>query len=704
MVRHEKKDVSMEDAISMENVRLNNYPLLSRMLEYLPVGVAVYAASDLRLLEANPLFLKVIDTYIDPCWHHGGIIGQSLIDWGTWTKTNGMLDIFYQVASSGNTYQCNRFVCQTFAGHNTYWDWTLTAVRDEEERIVYLLQTFGEVAPSVQEQPYIESASSAVEKDHVHKKIVETVARSVRESLDTRHIGNIAINALFTYFQPGSIWLHIDDPTQQALRMLCFRMVTNSEYTLDQLRTVPYASTLLVAQAPRRREPLVIENVPSAVEAGLIPRDSVLVHNSRQGYLCVPLWFGDQFEGALTAAFDIAIQVQGPEVQTFFDCGTHIAAALAQARLHQAIANERARLGAILDQLPEGILLIEVASSSVSYANVAAASLLGIPLTDLINMPLHQYTFTQDAQGAVVDMKRPFPWNFLVIRALAGETVRSQETLVTQPSGETCVVLASSAPLHEKSGAITGALIVFQDITARKTLEHQKNEFLWMANHELRTPITIIQGFAELLRLKAETDSHLDNEAKRALLHIQEQSEYLTTLVEEMLNFSRIEQGQFTLHRASHDLLQTVRRVVDNQLITTDNHHIRLVLEGVEATDSLIGNFDERRLVQAINNLISNAVKYSPGGGKIEVGLRYLKEQPPQALIWVKDQGVGIAESELSHIFMRFYRSSSLDPAISGLGIGLFLAKEVVTGHGGQIWAESTLGQGSTFYILLPLQ
>jgi PAS domain S-box-containing protein len=440
------------------------------------------------------------------------------------------------------------------------------------------------------------------------------------------------------------------------------------------------------------------------VAVGIVPQDSFLASTGRHGYLCVPLWFGDKFEGALTASFEQAIQAQGPEVQTFFECSTHIAAALAQARLHQTIAHERARLGAILDQLPEGILLVEVASSSISYANGAAASLLGISLADLINMPLHQYAFTQDKPGEGIDMNHPFPWNFLVIRALSGETVRSQETLVTQPSGNTPVVLASSAPLYEKSGAITGALLVFQDITARKSLEYQKNEFLWMANHELRTPITIIQGFAELLQLKAEFDSYLDEDAKRALIHIQEQSEHLTSLVEEMLNFSRIEQGQFSLQCAPHDLLQTVKRVVDNQLITTHQHHIELVLEGIGATDSLIGNFDERRLVQAINNLISNAVKYSPAGGQIEVGLRSIREQPPQALIWVKDHGIGIVESELSHIFTRFYRSNALDPAISGLGIGLFLAREVVTGHGGHIWVDSTLGQGSTFYIRLPLK
>jgi PAS domain S-box-containing protein len=688
----------------MENEYLANYPLLARMWEYLPMCAAVYTASDLRLLEANSLFLEVIDTYLDPRWRHGRIIGQSLTRWGEWAKTSGILDIFYQVASSGHTYQNNHFKCRVSADHTIYWNWTLTAVRDEKGHIAYLLQTFSEVTPPMPEPLRSKRAKSVVAKDHARPKVVETVARSVRESLDTGRIGTIAINALRAHFQPTNIWLHIDDPVQQALRLLCYHISIGNEYILDQLRTIPYASSLYVAQAPRRREPLVIEDIQAAVAAGLVAQDSVLARTGRRGYLSVPLWFGDQFEGVLTASFEQAIETQGPEVQTFFECGTHIAAALAQARLHQTIAHERARLGAILDQLPEGILLVDVASSSISYANLAAASLLGMSLVDLVNMPLHQYTFALDAADDGSDTHQPSPWNFLVIRALSGETVRSQETLVTQPSGDTSVVLASSAPLYEKSGVITGALIVFQDITARKTLEYQKNEFLWMANHELRTPITIIQGFAELLQLKAEKDAYLDDEAKSALTHIQEQSEYLTSLVEEMLNFSRIEQGQFTLHCASHDLLQIVKRVVDNQLITTDRHHIELVLEGIEPTDSLIGNFDERRLVQAINNLISNAVKYSPAGGEIEVGLRHTREQPLQVLIWVKDQGIGIAESEQTHIFTRFYRSNALDPSISGLGIGLFLAREVVVSHGGQIWVKSALGQGSTFYICLPLK
>jgi PAS domain S-box-containing protein len=685
----------------MANEYLANYPLLARMWEYLPMCAAVYAASDLRLLEANPLFLQVIDPYLDPRWQQGRIIGQSLTEWGAWAKASGLVDIFYQVASSGRSYQNRSFQCQALAGHTTYWDWTLTAVPDENGHIAYLLQTFSEVTSSMPEQVQDRRPGA---KNYARTHIVETVARSVRELLDTSHIGTIAIDALRAHFQPTNIWLHIDDSAQQALRLLCYHVSIGNEYILDQMRTIPYNSSLYVAQAPHRREPFVIEDIQAAVLAGLVPPDSILAQTGRRGYLSVPLWFGDQFEGVLTASFEQAIDRQGPEVQTFFACGTHIAAALAQARLHQTITHERARLGAILDQLPEGILLVDVASSSISYANGAAATLLGMSLVDLVNMPLHQYSFTSEEAEEPSDTQQPSPWNFLVIRALSGETVRSQETLVMQPSGTTSIVLASSAPLYEKSGVITGALIVFQDITARKTLEYQKNEFLWMANHELRTPITIIQGFAELLRFKAEKDPYLDDEAKSALTHIQEQSEYLTSLVEEMLNFSRIEQGQFTLQRESADLLQAVKRVVDNQLITTDRHHIELVLEGIEPTGSLMANFDERRLIQAINNLISNAVKYSPAGGKIEVGLRYEKAQPLQVLLWVKDQGIGIAESEQAHIFTRFYRSNALDPSISGLGIGLFLTREVVTGHGGQIWVKSALGQGSTFYICLPLQ
>jgi two-component system sensor histidine kinase VicK len=181
-----------------------------------------------------------------------------------------------------------------------------------------------------------------------------------------------------------------------------------------------------------------------------------------------------------------------------------------------------------------------------------------------------------------------------------------------------------------------------------------------------------------------------------------EQSEQLNHLIEDMLNISRIEHAQFTMQFARHDLLATVTRVVESQTVTS-KRPIELVLDGLERSDTLTATFDEERIVQVLHNLINNAIKYSSPGDEITVEVHYARQRGQSVLIQVKDQGIGIAESELPHIFKRFHRAPRLNPAISGFGIGLYLAKEIITHHGGHIWAESREGVGSTLSFELPL-
>ncbi|HCI82256.1 MAG TPA: hypothetical protein DHW02_21490, partial [Ktedonobacter sp.] len=167
-----------------------------------------------------------------------------------------------------------------------------------------------------------------------------------------------------------------------------------------------------------------------------------------------------------------------------------------------AVENERIRLHTILDQLPEGVLITEVSTGSISYANVAASKLLDIPLSNLIGTTLRYPQPAHD--GISLQSYHLNPWQFVAIQALYRETVISQETLITRPDGSTIIALTSSTPLWIEQGMMTEAVVVFQDITAHKKLKQQKSEFLWMANHELRTPITIIQGFAEILQIEGE--------------------------------------------------------------------------------------------------------------------------------------------------------------------------------------------------------
>ena len=382
-----------------------------------------------------------------------------------------------------------------------------------------------------------------------------------------------------------------------------------------------------------------------------------------------------------------------------------------QARRHTDVQSAQSYLRTILDQLPQGILLADIVSGLITYANPAAAELLMIPLSCLLGSPAHQFVQSYVPSETTADGHPISPWNFFLIQALSGETIRSKEAVLILPDGSKVTMLISAAPLYtlfEGQSAMTGAAIVFQDITAQKSIEQHKNEFIWIANHELRTPITIIQGFAELLKMTETEEKPLDEFTRNALAHIIDQSEHLALMIDAMLDISKIEQEQFELDPAPHDLLALLTSIVRGQEIAARHHYFRLTLEGLREQDRVIGIFDKQRMTQVISNLINNAVKYSPDGGEIEIGLSVVEDTRPgeyrEALIKVKDHGIGIAPADLSHIFKRFYRASSLDGYLSGFGIGLYVVKEVITRHGGRVWVESVKGSGSTFYAWLPLK
>ncbi len=296
------------------------------------------------------------------------------------------------------------------------------------------------------------------------------------------------------------------------------------------------------------------------------------------------------------------------------------------------------------------------------------------------------------------------PWSYALIQAFCGQTVSSMETVVTRPDGSPRFLLCSSTPLSSQQQQVSGAILVFQDLSAQVSLDQQKNSFLGMLSHELRTPVTAIQGFADLLRMQAaEGQSLADPLAQRAFATIVAQSEALTHLIGQLLDLSRLEQAQITLSWGYHDLVALLTSVVEALSLTAPRHHLHLVLHGRQAGERLPGWFDRERMQQVFYHLIANAIKYSPAGGTIEIGVRWQPERPQEVLLWVRDQGIGIAQHELAAIFACFYRSPSLDPALSGLGIGLYLVKDLVDRHGGRVWAESTPGHGSTFWLLLPL-
>ncbi|GHO86225.1 ATP-binding protein [Dictyobacter formicarum] len=547
----------------------------------------------------------------------------------------------------------------------------------------------------------------------ISQQIIDSVAQSVRESSDIPAIIGKTLDIIHTHLHTSLTCFHVVDDTWQSYRLLGIHSICDDDVLAQRLRILSGQVFPFFEWQHHQHQPLVIADVQAemCIEEHR-EKWQCWAHEQIQSIIFIPLWFGNCYEGMLTAAFDTTLSQETIRVSTLLAVGTYIAAALAQARLSLTVQSEQTSLYTILDQLPEGALIADSVTGSIRYANETAASLLQIPLVQLIGLPVHQFTRQHIPDAQNMDQGTLPPWNFFLIQALSGEIISSKEATIVTPNGQKIVVLISCAPIsikHDKQQILTGAIILFQDITKTKNVEQHKNEFLSIASHELRTPITIIQGFADLLAQMPLETSSLNELTQSALMHIVDQSEYLTRLIDAMLDITRVEQQQLHLNLAMYDLHRLLIQVVDSQLMTTNRHQLHLTVEGLQEQESLPGVFDKERIIQVISNLINNAIKYSPDGGTIEVGLRVAptgdrSEKHREAWIWVKDQGMGIAPDECLRIFERFYRARvASNSSLSGFGIGLYVTKEIINRHGGRIWVESSLHEGSTFYIHLPL-
>jgi PAS domain S-box-containing protein len=235
---------------------------------------------------------------------------------------------------------------------------------------------------------------------------------------------------------------------------------------------------------------------------------------------------------------------------------------------------------------------------------------------------------------------------------------------------------------------------------ARKKAEEAlalRNQFLSLASHELKTPLTTILGNIELLQRRVRKEHILNERDQRTLRIIAEQTQRLDRMIVSLLDVSRIETGQLSIERVLLNVCELVKRIVDDVQATFTERQFEVVCP----IQSLMIQGDELRLEQVLQNLLQNAVKYSSDDAVIRVAVRQVEAH---AYISVQDQGIGIPQTALPQLFQRFYRANNVDPGkISGLGIGLYVVKQIVELHGGTVMVESNEGEGSTFTVALPL-
>jgi signal transduction histidine kinase len=251
--------------------------------------------------------------------------------------------------------------------------------------------------------------------------------------------------------------------------------------------------------------------------------------------------------------------------------------------------------------------------------------------------------------------------------------------------------------MRDPLGAVAGRIFAFRDISADRMVEQVKSDFVAAVSHELRTPLTSIYGFAETL---LRQDVPFGDEERRIFLgYIASESERLTEIVDQLLNVARLDAGDLQVELGRIDVGSVVSELLESveESGVMNGHRFEIDLPD----EPLAAEADPDKVRQVFNILVENALRYSPGGGTVTVGAR---RNHDRVEVRVADQGIGIPAAERERIFRKFYRAeSAARDGAAGTGLGLFIAKELVTAMGGRIWVDSTEGEGSSFSFELPV-
>ena len=568
--------------------------------------------------------------------------------------------------------------------------------------------------------------------------------RSEQESLTPSHdLGQLQrLNELLLRYLPVGVLVidrsyHVLTANGTARRLLGLRDIINEQDFLHAVRGIPYTEVRSAIDAVFR-------------ERGIITLPEVELATSTGGngrFICISIALMQIEAGSLDLAAisvtDVTEQVQvRRQLETvraeqaqlmnelsssnkrlndmnkeLMDSNEELRVATERAR---EVVAERERLRLIFDNANMTALALydaqtaELIIGSSRYLDLVARA-HGIERSELIGRKWQELTFvTPPEQAATI-------W----------DTVVGSHVPVRQPEvhykfaedGQERVWDWSLTPVigTEEPDTVRFALVSMIEITEQalarwemERLNRIKDEFLSLAGHELRTPLSAIKGNAELLQrglkqqLKArgrgssdKATRPLDSEQEIHMLErVISQADHMNKLIGEMLDMTRIRADVLELRKKENvNIVELARRTVE-QYASITNHPFTLH----SSQEAVLGNWDEIRLEQVLDNLISNAVKYSPPGKPVTVSIERRSEPTPEVIVWVRDEGRGISEEEQAHIFDRFYRGRNDEQfRIEGLGLGLYISNEIITRQGGRIWLESKPGEGSTFYVSLPL-
>jgi two-component system phosphate regulon sensor histidine kinase PhoR len=373
--------------------------------------------------------------------------------------------------------------------------------------------------------------------------------------------------------------------------------------------------------------------------------------------------------------------------------------ALRLAQTIRSLTEEHGRTAAILESMAEGVAVVG-SDERVVYSNAAFAQILGSGTTA---------AGTNGVQGGdgipgrsvgqgrrLVELVRQTELLGVVKQALTSEERVESEVTVGTVRVRTFAVTAAPVHASEEGGTAIGAVLVLHDISELRRLERVRQDFVANVSHEFKTPLTAIRGFAETLLGGALDD--VDHRVRFVEI-IQDHAERLTRLTDDLLKLSTIEAGKMELELLTVSPPELLKMCADTASFAAAKKRQTIEIECVRDLPAVRG--DSGRLRDVLQNLLDNAVQYTPSGGHIVASAA---RDGDEIVFTVADNGIGIPQAEQERIFERFYRvDEGRSREVGGTGLGLSIARHIAEAHGGRVWVESAIGQGSRFHFSVPI-
>ncbi len=506
-------------------------------------------------------------------------------------------------------------------------------------------------------------------------QILREISGRIGYSLDTSKITEIITNSIGSLLDYDTVsYVLFDDPENILFKTHVHQSV--NRMFLEEVKTHMIQSVVSICG-----NELDLKKADEQI-TGTILDDNL--KGRVESYVNIPVIIGNRFLGLLNVSSQKPNLYDQEQAAILYAITNEAGAAVSQ--LESVLENEQGKLRGVIYSMADGVIMADM-HNQLMVSNPAVKTLLSIPANREISM-----FDVVDALAGKVDLRTK------IEEAISKDaSIKIPELFLRDKALELTIT-----PAKDQQGEMMGVSVILHDVTANKSLEKLRQEFTAMMVHELRAPLTAVRWSSESLLKSIDNPDHAAEvqKIKDGVTTIESAAGNMLDLVNDLLDVAKIEAGKFDLNLQEYDLVEAIKESVKTFEAQAEMKHLKLSLISV---DKCRLKFDKVRLSQVMDNLISNAIKYTDSG-EIAVNVA-VDQEAKQAVVSIKDSGLGVSREDLNQLFSKFKQLTATDRSRKGTGLGLVVSKGIVEAHGGKIWAESPgENMGSTFSFSIPIK